>query len=233
MGADGCSNEQLRAWAICVNVVVSTSETTIRSSEMSGMNWDEMSKEERLLAEQAVLNFRELNKACNDAADGTVLDVCEDMAMRQGRELTRKTIETSLQLQASDVEKRGAPTRMCECGMTRRHRGCRARIITTAAGDIRLSRIYFECLPCREGACLLNRRIGVDGRYSRNAQRLICLAASSWSYDVSSDRMDEFCGLKISDTTIRRVAQLSCSARAAPSVRATTCRGSQHWQWVG
>ena len=75
---------------------------------MSGMNWDEMSKEERLLAEQAVLNFRELNKACNDAADGTVLDVCEDMAMRQGRELTRKTIETSLQLQASDVEKRGA-----------------------------------------------------------------------------------------------------------------------------
>ena len=74
---------------------------------MSGMNWDEMSKEERLLAEQAVLNFRELNKACDDAADGTVLDICENVAMRQGRELTRKTIETSLQLQASDVEKKG------------------------------------------------------------------------------------------------------------------------------
>lgn len=91
--------------------------------------------------------------------------------------------------------------------MTRRHRGRRARTITTAAGDVRLSRIYFECLPCRDGACLLDRRIGVDGRYSRNAQRLICLAASSWSYDLSSDRMEEFCGLKVSDTTIRRVAQ--------------------------
>jgi len=66
-----------------------------------------MSKEERLLAGQAALNFRELNKACDDAADGTVLDICEDIAMRQGRELTRKVIETSLQLQASEVEKKG------------------------------------------------------------------------------------------------------------------------------
>lgn len=74
---------------------------------MSGVNWDEMSKEERLLAEQAVLSFRELNKVCDDAADGTVLDICEDMAIRQGRELTRKTIETSLQMQAAEVEKKG------------------------------------------------------------------------------------------------------------------------------
>jgi len=35
----------------------------------------------------------------------------------------------------------------------------------------------------------------------------MCLAASSWSYDISSDRLEDFCGLKISDTTIRRVAQ--------------------------
>ena len=74
---------------------------------MSAMNWDEMTKEERLLAEQAVLNFRELNAACDKAADGTVLDICEDMAMRQGRELTRKAIETSLQRQAAEVEKKG------------------------------------------------------------------------------------------------------------------------------
>lgn len=50
-------------------------------------------------------------------------------------------------------------------------------------------------------------RLGVDGRYSRNAQRLISLAAASWSYDISSDRLAEFCGLKVSDTTIRKVAQ--------------------------
>jgi hypothetical protein len=40
-------------------------------------------------------------------------------------------------------------------------------------------------------------------RYSPNARRLICLAAGSWSYDVSSQRLQELCGLRVSDTTIR------------------------------
>ena len=74
---------------------------------MAGMNWDQMTPEERLLAEQAVLNFRELNQACDAAADGTVLNVCETLALKQGRELIRRTVETSLHLQAEAVEKKG------------------------------------------------------------------------------------------------------------------------------
>lgn len=74
---------------------------------MAGMSWDQMTSEERLIAEQAVLNFRELNKACDAAADGTVLDVCERMAIEQGRELIRRTVETSFRLQAQSVEKKG------------------------------------------------------------------------------------------------------------------------------
>lgn len=70
-----------------------------------------------------------------------------------------------------------------------------------------MSRGYFECAPCWQSGYLLDERIGVDGRYSHNAQRLISLAAASWSYDISSDRLAEFCGLKVSDTTIRKVAQ--------------------------
>lgn len=67
-----------------------------------------MTADERLLAEQLVLNFRELNRACDAAKDGTVLDVCEELALRQGRELMRKTIETSLHLQKADIEKKVA-----------------------------------------------------------------------------------------------------------------------------
>ena len=74
---------------------------------MHVFHWDELSAEERLLAEQAVLNFRELNKACDEAVDGTVLDVCEKLAMRQGREAIRRTIETALNRQAGEVEKKG------------------------------------------------------------------------------------------------------------------------------
>ncbi len=71
---------------------------------MAGMNWDGSTLEARLLAEQAVLNWRELNKTRHVAADGTVLNVRERMAIDQGREFTRKMIETTLQEQACEVE---------------------------------------------------------------------------------------------------------------------------------
>lgn len=91
--------------------------------------------------------------------------------------------------------------------MNRRHRGRKPRTVTTAAGDVRLSRAYFECPRCLDSGYLLDDRLGVDGRYSWEAQRLICLAAASWSYDVSSERLEELCGLKVCDTTIREMAQ--------------------------
>ena len=71
------------------------------------MNFDELSSEERLIAEQAVLNLRSLNKACDAAADGTVLAIAEQVAMTQGRELIRRTLQTSLDQQVHTVEKKG------------------------------------------------------------------------------------------------------------------------------
>lgn len=62
---------------------------------MTGMNWDEMTAEERLLAEQVVLNFRSLNQVARLAPDGHVLDVVERFAIVKGRELVRKTLATS------------------------------------------------------------------------------------------------------------------------------------------
>lgn len=71
------------------------------------MKWEELTPSERLLAEQAVLNLRELNKACRAAADGKVLGVAETLAIEQGRELTRKTLQTSLEEEGREVEKKG------------------------------------------------------------------------------------------------------------------------------
>jgi hypothetical protein len=68
---------------------------------MDGMRWDDLTTEERLLAEQAVLNLRELNRVCDAAADGTVLNVSETLAMQQGRERIRQMVETTLHHVAS------------------------------------------------------------------------------------------------------------------------------------
>ncbi len=74
---------------------------------LNGLQWDELSPQERLIAEQAVVNFRALNAACDAAVDGTVLGVAETLAMQQGRDLTRRALESALSGQARDVEKKG------------------------------------------------------------------------------------------------------------------------------
>ena len=71
---------------------------------MAGMNWDEMTAEERLLAEQVVLNMRSFNRVARLAPDGHVLDVVERLALEPGRELVRRTIEASLHAEGTEVE---------------------------------------------------------------------------------------------------------------------------------
>lgn len=73
------------------------------------MNFEELSPAERLIAEHAVLNLRTLNSACDMAADGTVLAIAETLAVEQGRELTRKTLQASIDAQVDEVEKKVRP----------------------------------------------------------------------------------------------------------------------------
>lgn len=73
------------------------------------MNFDELTSAERLIAEQAVLNLRTLNAACDDAADGAVIAIGEALAVDQGRELTRKTLQAAVAAQLETVEKKARP----------------------------------------------------------------------------------------------------------------------------
>ena len=77
----------------------------------------------------------------------------------------------------------------------------------TTAGEVQFSRAYLRCVTCQQGGYPADERLGICGRYSVNVQRLAALAASSWSYDLSSERLAEFCGLALSDNTIRQIAQ--------------------------
>ncbi len=73
------------------------------------MNFAELSPEERLIAEQTVLNLRTLNSAADAAVDGTVFAVAEQLAVEQGRELTRKTLQATLNVQVKSIEKKVGP----------------------------------------------------------------------------------------------------------------------------
>ena len=51
-----------------------------------------------------MLNLRSLNEACDVAAGGTVLAIAEKIAVEQGRELTRRTLQASVDRQTKAVE---------------------------------------------------------------------------------------------------------------------------------
>lgn len=60
-----------------------------------------------LLVEQLLAMLHELRGACQTAPDGQVLKQTEQIAVQRGRELTRKALESVLNEQAAEVEKKG------------------------------------------------------------------------------------------------------------------------------
>jgi hypothetical protein len=60
-----------------------------------------------LLVEQLLAMLGELRDACRTASDGQVLKQTEQIAVHRGRELTRKALESILNQQAKEVEKKG------------------------------------------------------------------------------------------------------------------------------
>lgn len=65
------------------------------------------SPQEALIVEQALAMYREMRVAAREAPDGQVFDRAESLALSQGRELTRKSLEAVLNEETQAVEKKG------------------------------------------------------------------------------------------------------------------------------
>lgn len=102
-------------------------------------------------------------------------------------------------------------------------------------GDVWVARRYYACRHCRETQIPWDRWAGLGERdhLTAGARRLAVLAGSSWSFDVASDRLKEFCGLRISDQTIRRVTEVTGAAagewqKRAPAATAAYRKTAGH-----
>lgn len=72
---------------------------------------------EALVVEQSLAMARELKRTADGAPDGQVLAIAEQAAVRQGRELTRRSLEAVLNSQGEDLEKklrRAGPARAAD-----------------------------------------------------------------------------------------------------------------------
>ena len=65
--------------------------------------------QEALIVEQALAMYREMRSACRAAPDGQVLARAEQLAVQRGRELMRQSLESVLNDEAQEVEKKGSP----------------------------------------------------------------------------------------------------------------------------
>ena len=77
-----------------------------------------------------------------------------------------------------------------------------------------LRREHFRCPRCGDCRHPLDDRLGLRGLLSPRAERLACLAAASWSFDVAADRLDELAGVALDGETLRRHA-LAAASRLA------------------
>jgi len=62
-------------------------------------------------------------------------------------------------------------------------------------------------LPCRQADCPADSRLGLEAKYTVGVRRLAVLAGASWSFDKAAEHLEEFCGIKLSDNTIRELCQ--------------------------
>jgi hypothetical protein len=59
-------------------------------------------------------------------------------------------------------------------------------------------------VPCQSSGYPLDQRLGAEGSASEEAERLLCLAGSSWSFEVAAQRLQEFLGWTRCSDTLRQ-----------------------------
>ena len=77
---------------------------------------DRLTPSQRLIVEQAFVLAQELESVADSARDGQVIDRCESFLLSNGRDFLRRVLESTLQVRAEDLEKKGAPPEHARVG---------------------------------------------------------------------------------------------------------------------
>lgn len=97
----------------------------------------------------------------------------------------------------------------------------------TALGPIAVTRVYFTCVACGVGRHPADAALGIDGRLTTQAIRLVCLAGGQRSFANAEMPVKELCGWRVSDERIRQACHAEADRIAAwradqpPSTAAT------------
>jgi hypothetical protein len=83
---------------------------------MLSSDLDRLTPIQRLVVEQALVMAKELEAAADSAPEGQMIDRCESFMLGFGRDFLRRTLESTIQSRAEDLEKKGAPPAAAHAG---------------------------------------------------------------------------------------------------------------------
>jgi hypothetical protein len=100
---------------------------------------------------------------------------------------------------------------------------------------VEVRRLYLVCPGGGDTGHPLDARLGLDGLLSPQAQRLVCLAGASWSFDAARVHLEEFCGIAVSDWGVRETCPAHAAAmaarRAEPAASEPSAAAAGEWEF--
>ncbi len=155
--------------------------------------------------EQAAAYYDEMKTTAHGADYGQFLNVAEAVVLSKGRELLRQSLETLTQEATDDIEKKDESKICPHCQQKKRHLGYPGKKIETAAGKIIIERRYDACYSCKQQGYVADALLGLKEKYTVGIRCLIVRAGGAKSFEDAEDDLQEYCGLKISHMTIRKL----------------------------
>ena len=100
------------------------------------------------------------------------------------------------------------PQLTCGCGAAARYAGRHAKTITTALGEMTLSRAYYHCAGCQSGFFPRDRALGiVDASLSPAVTRMTGLVGAMVSFEEGRELLGELAGVCLTTKQVERAAE--------------------------
>jgi len=79
--------------------------------------------------------------------------------------------------------------------------------ITSVHGHVSLKRRYRHCSDCNTYSFPVEATLGLATLYTTALTRLATRCVGLWSYELAAENLEELAGIRLSDTTIAKIAQ--------------------------
>jgi hypothetical protein len=163
---------------------------------------------------QALDYYRAVQRAGKEAPFGQFLNHADNAVTEEGRKLLRQSLESIIQTEIDEIEKKNE-SRLCpHCQTKREHLGYRSKSIRTSNGIIKPERRYEKCHPCRLPEFVADAPIGLEEDFTVGFRFLAVRASSKKSYKEAAEDMKVWRGLEVSHETIRML-----NHKEAPKVK--------------